>query len=168
MRLELINTGSELLLGFTVNTHANYIAGKLAERGLRLIRQTTVGDDREEMRAAVAAALSRSDIILITGGLGPTSDDFTRDVVAELLGRKLVHNAAVAAAITEQFREIKNETPERLAKTRPAFKREFVTAEDLEPAVKSGKKEYILPRNAIVTSLAHDYASQHGLVLRED
>ncbi|MEI6084767.1 MAG: competence/damage-inducible protein A [Verrucomicrobiota bacterium] len=112
MRIELINTGSELLLGFTVNTHANYIAGKLAERGLRLIRQTTVGDDREEMRAAVAAALTRSDIILITGGLGPTSDDFTRDVVAELLGRKLIHAPAIANAIRERFRRRSREMPE--------------------------------------------------------
>ena len=112
MRIELINTGSELLLGFTVNTHANYIPGKLAERGLRLIRQTTVGDDRAEMRAAVAAALSRSDIILITGGLGPTSDDFTRDVVAELLGRKLIRNDAVATAITERFRRRNRQLPE--------------------------------------------------------
>ena len=79
MRIELINTGSELLLGFTVNTHANYIARQLSDRGLRLVRQTTVSDDRAEMRALVAEALVRSEIILITGGLGPTSDDFTRD-----------------------------------------------------------------------------------------
>lgn len=112
MRIELINTGSELLLGFTVNTHANYVAGQLAQRGLRLVRQTTVGDDRSEMRAAVTEALSRSDIILITGGLGPTSDDFTRDVVAELLGRKLIPNAAVAETIRERFRRRNRVMPE--------------------------------------------------------
>lgn len=112
MRIELINTGSELLLGYTVNTHANYVAGQLAERGHRLTRQTTVGDDRAEMRAAVAEALSRSDIILITGGLGPTSDDFTRDVVAELLNRKLTHNPAIAEAIRERFRRRNREMPE--------------------------------------------------------
>ena len=112
MRIELINTGSELLLGFTVNTHANYIADKLSERGLRLIRQTTVGDDRAEMRAAVAAALGRSDIILITGGLGPTSDDFTRDVVAELLGQRLICNSTVIAAITDRFRRRNRTMPE--------------------------------------------------------
>lgn len=104
MRVELINTGSELLLGFTVNTHANYIARQLSDRGLRLVRQTTVADDRAEMRAVVAAALERSDILLITGGLGPTSDDFTRDVVAELLGCELRRDAAVVAAITARFR----------------------------------------------------------------
>ena len=105
MRVELINTGSELLLGFVVNTHANYLAGKLAEIGLRLVRQTTVADDRSEMRAAVAEALQRSDIILITGGLGPTSDDFTRDVVAELLNREMRRDETVVAAITDRYRQ---------------------------------------------------------------
>jgi nicotinamide-nucleotide amidase len=112
MRIELINTGSELLLGSTVNTHVNYIAGQLAERGLRLSRQTTIGDDRAEMRDAIAAALQRSDLLFITGGLGPTSDDFTRDVVAELLGRKLIHNPAVAEAIRERFRRRNRVMPE--------------------------------------------------------
>jgi len=105
MRVELINTGSELLLGFTVNSHLNYIARKLFGIGRRLNRQTTVGDDRAEMRAVVAEALQRSDVIIITGGLGPTADDFTRNVVAELLGRKLAHDEAVAAHIGERMRK---------------------------------------------------------------
>ncbi len=105
MRVELINTGSELLLGFTINTHANYIARKLGEIGLRLVRQTTVADDRTEMRTIVADALSRSDIVLITGGLGPTSDDFTRNVVAELLGRTLYRDETVVTQITERYRQ---------------------------------------------------------------
>ncbi len=104
MRIELINTGSELLLGFTVNTHVNYLARKLGERGLRLARQVAVSDSRPEMRAAVAEALARCDVLLVTGGLGPTSDDFTRDVVAEVCGRSLRRDEAVAAAITERFR----------------------------------------------------------------
>ena len=98
MRAELINTGSELMLGFTVNTHLTYIARQLAGIGLRLNRQVTVADDRAEMRAAVEEALTRSDVLIITGGLGPTSDDFTRDVVAEVLGRNLVRDEAVAAS----------------------------------------------------------------------
>ena len=103
VRIELITTGSELLLGLTVNTHVNYIARKLADIGLRLNRQTTLGDHRSEMRAGVAEALSRSEVIILTGGLGPTSDDFTRDVVAELLDRPLVQDDAIAAAIRERF-----------------------------------------------------------------
>ncbi len=105
MRVELINTGSELLLGFTVNSHLNYIARKLAEIGLRLDRQTTVGDSLTEMKAVVAEALTRCDVLIITGGLGPTSDDVTRDVVAGLLGRTLVRDEAVAAAIAARFRK---------------------------------------------------------------
>ena len=78
MKIELINTGSELLLGFTVNTHLNYIARKLGEIGLRLERQITVGDDRPEMRAVITEALQQYDVLIITGGLGPTADDVTQ------------------------------------------------------------------------------------------
>ena len=105
MRVELINTGSELLLGFTVNSHLNYIASALAGIGLRLDRQTTVGDHRAEMRAICAEAFQRSDVLIITGGLGPTSDDFTRDVVAELFGRKLVRDDTIATTIAGRFRK---------------------------------------------------------------
>jgi nicotinamide-nucleotide amidase len=103
VRIELINTGSELLLGFTVNTHLNYIARKLGEIGLRLERQVTVGDVRAEMRAAITGALEQCDVLIITGGLGPTADDVTRDVVAKLLQRKLVRDETVAAQIAERL-----------------------------------------------------------------
>ena len=114
MRVELITTGTELLLGFTVNSHLNYIAQRLFSIGLRLDRQITVADDRAEMRAVVAEALQRSDVILITGGLGPTSDDFTRDVVAELLGRKLVRDETVAAHIAERIRKRRIKLPDSI------------------------------------------------------
>ncbi len=114
MRVELINTGSELTLGFTVNTHLSYIARRLAGIGLRLNRQVTVADDREEMRSAIDEALQRSDVLIITGGLGPTSDDFTRDVVAELLGRKLVRDEAVASHIAERIRNRRIRLPESI------------------------------------------------------
>ena len=65
MRVELINTGSELTLGFTINLHLSYIAGQLASIGLRLDRQVTVADDRAEMRGAVGEALRRSDVLII-------------------------------------------------------------------------------------------------------
>lgn len=114
MRVELINTGSELTLGFTVNTHLSYIARQLAGIGLRLARQITVADDRAEMRAAIEEALQRSDVLIITGGLGPTSDDFTRDVVAELLGRKLMRDEAVATHIAERIRNRRMRLPESI------------------------------------------------------
>ena len=114
MRVELINTGSELMLGFTVNTHLSYIGCQLAGIGLRLDRQITVADNRAEMRAAIEEALRRSDVLIITGGLGPTSDDFTRDVVAELLGRKLARDKAVASHITERIRKRQIGLPESI------------------------------------------------------
>jgi len=114
MRVELINTGSELMLGFNLNSHLTYIARQLAGIGLRLDRQMTVADDRAEMRATVEEALHRSDVVIITGGLGPTSDDFTRDVVAELLGRKLVRDETVAAHISERLRKRRIRFPESI------------------------------------------------------
>ena len=114
MRVELINTGSELMLGFTANSHLTYIARRLAAIGLRLDRQVTVADDRVEMRGAVEEALRRSDVLIITGGLGPTSDDFTRDVVAELLARKLVRDETVAAHIAERVRKRRIRLPESI------------------------------------------------------
>jgi nicotinamide-nucleotide amidase len=103
MRLELINTGTELMLGYTINTHPAWIARRLASIGIRIARQTTVADDRAEMRQTLADALDRSDVVILTGGLGPTADDFTRDVTAELLGRTLVRDDSVAAAIADRF-----------------------------------------------------------------
>lgn len=114
MRVELINTGSELMLGFTVNSHLSYIARQLASIGLRVNRQITVADERSEMRVAVEEALGRGDVIIITGGLGPTSDDFTRDVVAELLGRKLVRDEGVANHIAERVRQRGIRLPESI------------------------------------------------------
>jgi nicotinamide-nucleotide amidase len=114
VRVELINTGSELMLGFTVNTHLSYIARQLAGIGLRLNRQVTVADDRAEMRAAIEQALQQSEVLIITGGLGPTSDDFTRDVVAELLGRKLVRDEAVTSHIAERIRNRRIRLPESI------------------------------------------------------
>jgi nicotinamide-nucleotide amidase len=103
MRVELINTGSELMLGYTVNSHPSWLARRLAKIGIRFVRQTAVADDRAEMRLALAEAIERSEVVILTGGLGPTADDFTRDVAAELLGRKLVRDDAIAESITARF-----------------------------------------------------------------
>jgi nicotinamide-nucleotide amidase len=102
------------MLGFTVNTHLSYIARQLAGIGLRLDRQVTVADDHAEMRAAIREALQHSDILIITGGLGPTSDDFTRDVVAGLLDRKLVRDEAVAIHIAVRIRKRRIRLPESI------------------------------------------------------
>ncbi|MEM7699707.1 MAG: CinA family nicotinamide mononucleotide deamidase-related protein, partial [Verrucomicrobiota bacterium] len=103
MRIEVVNTGTELLLGKVINTHLGFFGEELFKLGLRVQRQTTIPDG-EVIRDVLTDSFSRSDVILITGGLGPTSDDVTRDVVADLLGRDLHEDLEVLATIQEMFR----------------------------------------------------------------
>jgi len=113
VNIELITTGSELLLGFAVNTHLNFLARQVAPLGLRISRHSTVGDDADALRAAVSEALARTEILVITGGLGPTSDDITRAIVADVLHRPLHLDPTVAEAIRERFRKRHREMPEK-------------------------------------------------------
>ena len=92
MQIELINTGSELLCGRVLNTHSQWIGRRLADCGYELSRQSAVPDAGPAIQQAVAEALSRSDVVIITGGLGSTSDDRTRDWIAELLSLPLAEN----------------------------------------------------------------------------
>ncbi|NTU61929.1 MAG: competence/damage-inducible protein A, partial [Chloroflexi bacterium] len=82
MHAEIIATGSELLLGEVVDTNSPYIARRLREIGLNLYYKTIVGDNEQRMEEALRIALNRSDVIITTGGLGPTVDDVTRPAVA--------------------------------------------------------------------------------------
>jgi nicotinamide-nucleotide amidase len=86
MRAEIIAVGTELLLGQIVNTNAQYIAQGCAGIGLNVYYQTVVGDNRNRIREAFSLAASRADVVLVTGGLGPTLDDLTKDALSELLG----------------------------------------------------------------------------------
>jgi nicotinamide-nucleotide amidase len=99
MRTIVINTGTELLLGDVLNTHLSYIAREIFPLGLRIDLQVTVPDGLA-IRDAIAESLDQAEIIFITGGLGPTTDDITREIVAELLGLKLQHDPAIMAAIS--------------------------------------------------------------------
>jgi nicotinamide-nucleotide amidase len=103
VKIELINTGSELLLGRTLNTHAHWLGRQFADRGCAVTRQTCVADTSSEIVAAVREALGRADVVIVTGGLGPTSDDLTRQVIAEMLGRKLHEDPAIVEHIRKQF-----------------------------------------------------------------
>lgn len=102
MILEVLNTGSELLLGQVINTNLAYLAETLLPLGLRIARQVTVPDGAA-IREGLAETFGRADILLVTGGLGPTTDDITREVTAELLGLELIHDETVMQAITERF-----------------------------------------------------------------
>jgi nicotinamide-nucleotide amidase len=103
MHIELINTGQELLLGRVLNTHQQWICRQLADLGYEVNRQTCVADNGPSIQAAVRESLGRSDLVLTTGGLGPTSDDITRDLIARLLGRELALDSAVLASIEQYF-----------------------------------------------------------------
>ena len=96
MIVELISVGTELLLGNIVNTNAQYLSETCAKLGLNVYYQTTVGDNRERMTEVFRTALSRADLVIIGGGLGPTEDDITKDVCAELMGMPLVRGSGGA------------------------------------------------------------------------
>jgi competence/damage-inducible protein CinA-like protein len=101
MRVVVINTGTELLLGDVLNSHLSFIAREIFPLGLRIERQITVPDG-EAIREAITESLGRAGIIFITGGLGPTTDDITREVTADLLGLKLQHDPTILSAIEER------------------------------------------------------------------
>jgi len=100
VKIELINTGSELLLGRVLNTHQQWICRQLADAGYEVARQTCVSDDGPSIQAAAREALGRADWVIATGGLGPTSDDLTRELLAQLLGRKLVFHPKSWSALS--------------------------------------------------------------------
>ena len=102
MRVEVINTGTELMLGGTINTHLAFIARELFALGLRIQRQATVPDG-EPIRDALVESFTRAEVVLVTGGLGPTTDDITRETVADLLGLRLEHDGAIWRAIEDRF-----------------------------------------------------------------
>ena len=103
MNIEIVNTGSELMLGRVLNTHQQWLCRRLADLGHVVTRQVAIADIGGEIQQAVREALSRADLVITTGGLGPTSDDITRELIAELLGRKLVENQDVLAHIENFF-----------------------------------------------------------------
>ncbi len=102
MRVELLNTGSELLLGTVLNSHVRYIADQLFPIGLRLTRQVAVPDG-EAIGEAMEEAFGRAEVVIVTGGLGPTSDDITRDLAARLLGVTMHEDPIVLHAITTRM-----------------------------------------------------------------
>lgn len=102
VKIEIINTGTELLLGNTLNTHGAWFGRELFNLGLRISRQTTVPDG-DAIREILAEATGRADAVIVTGGLGPTSDDLTREITAEVLGLELMMDEAVLQGLGEFF-----------------------------------------------------------------
>ena len=104
MHAEIVMIGTELLLGEIVDTNANRLAGALREIGLDLLYKTTVGDNEGRITQVLNLALDRSDVVITSGGLGPTVDDVTRQAVANATGRPLVYSTELEAQIEARFR----------------------------------------------------------------
>ncbi len=106
MKLEVVTIGTELLLGLTPDTNAAELGRALAAAGIEVVRHSTVGDRPEAIRAAVAEALDRTGFVITTGGLGPTRDDITKRVVAELCEKPLRLNEEVLRSLEDRFRRL--------------------------------------------------------------
>lgn len=103
MRVELVAIGTELLLGFTLDSNAVVLGRELAAAGIQVTRRTAVGDDASAIRTAVGEALARTGAVITTGGLGPTRDDITRPVIAQLLEAPLEFDETIWRRLLERF-----------------------------------------------------------------
>jgi competence/damage-inducible protein CinA-like protein len=112
VKAEIIAVGSELLTPDRLDTNSLFLTEELNRLGFRVERKVVVGDNRELIQEAFREALSRAELIVSTGGLGPTEDDLTREAVAELLGRRLVRDESVCRGIEARFRRLGRAMPE--------------------------------------------------------
>lgn len=103
MKIEILSVGTELLCGQICNTNAQYISQRLPEVGCRVFYHTVVGDNADRLEQCLNIALNRCDIVITTGGLGPTQDDLTKDTIAKVLGRKMVLHQQSANRISDFF-----------------------------------------------------------------
>ncbi|WP_077610912.1 competence/damage-inducible protein A [Clostridium sp. Marseille-P2415] len=143
MVVELISVGTELLLGNIVNTNTQYLAEKCALLGLSMYHQVTVGDNRERLSEVLTNALNRSDVVILTGGLGPTEDDLTKEVCAEVMGFSLEEDAHTKERIKKYFKNsIYKEIPD------------------------NNWKQALVPLGAIV--LENDNGTAPGLIMEKD
>ena len=142
MVVELISVGTEILLGNIVNTNATYLAEQCALLGCYLYRQSVVGDNEGRLEDAVRQALGRSDIIILTGGLGPTKDDLTKEIVAKVFGRELY---------------LDEHTKERITTYMQRLNRSHIT--------ENNWKQAMIPEGALI--LDNDNGTAPGLILED-
>ena len=136
---EIISVGTELLLGDIINTDAAFLARELAALGIPCYYQSVVGDNPARLRASLELALSRSDLIILTGGLGPTADDLTKETAAAVMGKTLTLHEPSYARI-----------------------REILQKRNL-PETENQKKQAMLPADAVV--FANDYGTAPGFAM---
>lgn len=142
MRCELLSVGTEILLGDIVNTNAQFLAKELASMGIDIYYQSVVGDNKERMLQAFKEGLSRSDMIITTGGLGPTKDDMTKELACEYFGYKCELHEESLESIKEYFRRMG---------------REFV---------ESNEKQAYFPKEAII--LKNNAGTAPGAIIKKD
>jgi nicotinamide-nucleotide amidase len=112
MNAEIIAIGSEMLTGDRVDTNSLYLTAELNKLGVEVVTKCVIGDDRERLAAQVRQSIGRSAIVILSGGLGPTEDDVTREAVAQALDRKLVFDTAIAEWLAERFAAAKRKMAE--------------------------------------------------------
>ena len=112
MNVELLSVGTELLLGEILNTNVKYLSEELSILGLNVYYQTTVGDNPERLKNSVKTAFSRADMVIATGGLGPTQDDITKEVIAEFMGFELEFDEKAYESMKEFFEKNRRVMPE--------------------------------------------------------
>lgn len=112
MRAEVVGIGTEILLGQIANTNAQHISQRLADIGVDVLHHQAVGDNVGRIAGAIRLALSRADVVILTGGLGPTGDDITRQAIAQALDRPLSRRSEIEDFLREKFRRLGREMPE--------------------------------------------------------
>ena len=146
MITELISVGTEILLGNIVNTNSAYLSEKCALLGLSVYYQDVVGDNEGRMRDVIRTALDRSDIVILTGGLGPTEDDITKEVTADLMGMPVVEDSHSKKLIDKYLKEYEKNNPQRRI-------------------TKNNYKQAMVPKGAIV--LDNHNGTAPGLILEK-
>lgn len=161
MNGEIICVGTELLLGNIVNTNAQYISQVMAQLGFNVFTQTVVGDNHDRLTAELKAALKRSELIILTGGLGPTDDDITKEVAAKALGLSLYSDKALLDGIKEYFKKSGRACPDGVEKQALVPEGAQILPNDVGTAagfiLSDGKKRIVLlpgPPNEMQTMLS--------------
>ena len=112
MNAEIIAVGSELLTPSNVDTNSLYLTGELNRLGVEVVAKCVIGDDRDRLAEAVRRAMADSGLVILSGGLGPTEDDVTREAVAQALDRRLVYHPEIADALAERFARMRRKMAE--------------------------------------------------------
>jgi nicotinamide-nucleotide amidase len=166
MIVELISVGTELLLGNIVNTNAAYLSEQCALLGLSMYYQSVVGDNEERLTSSLTSALERSDVVILSGGLGPTKDDLTKEAAAKVMGRALVEDSHSRERIESYFQKMQSASITKNNWKQAMIPEGAIAVDNLNgtaPGIilEEGKKSVILlpgPPNELIPMFEHDIA----------